>query len=279
MKRIRLALIVCGLPALLLAANWVLVTPSHDRGWALDHSVLARAEQKGEVWRVSGVRDFSHQANGAVIQSQWVERRVAPRDLARVWFVVEPFSGHEAVAHTMLSFEFTDGSALVASVEARREAHETYRALRGALLPSYEYAVIWATEADMYRDTVFAGDGALYLYPLSLSPEAAKGVLTAMLELTAEVAETPRWYNTFFANCANVLALTMNRVSPGAVGYDKAWFLPGYAAEFLHGEGYLGKGEGFEAVRARAGAADRVKALPLDVRGTDFSRAIRETTE
>ena len=176
----------------------------------------------------------------------------------------------------MLSFEFSDGTALVASVEARREDGETYRALQGALLPSYEYAVIWATEADMYRNTVLSANGALSLYPLELSPEAARAVLTAMLELTAEVAERPRWYNTFFANCANVLARTMNRVSPDAVRLDIAWFLPGYAPRFLHGEGYIGPGDGFETVQAQGAFEETVRAVPLEIGDRAFSRALRE---
>lgn len=274
MEWIALALVL--LPVLGVGVIWLLARPSHDRDWAEDHAVLADAEMRGAVWHLKGLRAFDYAADGARRKAEWHDTEIDPATLRRVWFVLEPFAIHPAVAHTMLSFEFEDGRALLASVEARRKVGEIYQAIRGGLLPTFEYAVIWGTEADMYRDTVFVSQGAVYLYPLELEVEAARAVLVAMLELTRDVAGRPRWYNTFFANCANVLAHTMNRRSPGAVRLDKSWFLPGYAARFLHGQGFIGQGGDFDEVHARAAVTEIVRRLPPELDGTAFSVALRE---
>ena len=55
-------------------------------------------------------------------------------ELEQAYFVVEPFTGSEAIAHTMLSFRFRDGKTYVASVEARRKEGESYNAPLAAVL-------------------------------------------------------------------------------------------------------------------------------------------------
>lgn len=41
--------------------------------------------------------------------------------IERVWYLIEPFSSKEGPAHTMLSFEFSDGRFLAVSAEIRKE--------------------------------------------------------------------------------------------------------------------------------------------------------------
>ncbi len=272
----RRVLTILATPFLVLALIWAFAEPSHDREWRADYAVLPDAVEEGAVWRLSGLRDWRYDTNGEVLSEAWTTRVIDPGTLRRVWFLVEPFSGHEAIAHTMLSFEFNDGTGLIASVEARREEGEAYRAVQGGLVPTYEYLVVWATEADMARNTVFAAGDDLYMYPMDLSPEAARAALEAMLGLTAEIAEAPRWYNTFFANCTNVLARTMNRIEPGAVPFDLSWFLPGYAAPFLFEEGYIDGAERFDGAKSNALVSDRVRALPLELDEAGFSAALRQ---
>lgn len=250
---------VLAVIVVLLAAVWLIMPPSHDRDWQAFHSREPFATETVPAL-LSEIRDWSYAEDGSVTEQRWITAELDPRDLVRVWFLVEPFTDIDAVAHTMLSFEFSDGSAYVASVEARREKGETYQPIRAGLFPTYEYLVVWATERDMYANTVYWSKGELLMYPLDLTEAQAGAVLGGMLELTSEVALRPRWYNTFFSNCTNVLARTVNNLSPGALPRAAAWYLPGYSDRYLYDLGYVAGAGTFAEVEARAQATDAVKA-------------------
>ena len=272
---------ILGLPLalILLAAvglwlNWQLQTPSHDRDWDPVYSRLATVEQTGQSVTIGNVRDWDYGPDRATTPS-WIEVAIDPNALVDVYFVVEPFGSMKAVAHTMLAFEFADGAGYIASVEARREKDEAYGGLRAGVLPMHEYMFVWTTERDMYANSTFYTGDDLHVYRLELSPQAKRAVLLAMLEETASLEETPAFYNTFFSNCTNVLARAVNKVSPGAVPWDSSWYLPGYAAEYLHELGMISAPEGFEALRARSHITPHVEDLYAIEDPVEFAIALR----
>jgi hypothetical protein len=55
------------------------------------------------------------------------------------------------------------------------------------------------------------------------------------LVLTNALAAHPRLYNTFSANCTNMLAKVVNQTKAGSVPFDLSWYLPGYSDLFLCG--------------------------------------------
>ena len=273
---LRIILSAVALACVGFVLTWYILPPSHDRQWQDDYAVLPKVRTDRDAVEIAGVRDWSYDpATGRPIETPWRTVSLRPDALDRVWFAVEPFTGSDAVAHTMLAFEFSDGRAVVASVEARREVGETYRPALAAVWPSYEYLVVWATERDMYANTVFAAEDRLFLYPLRLSDEMARGVFGAMVALTAEVREDPRWYNTAVANCTSVLARAMNDRRPGAVPLHVSWVLPGLAPEFLYDQGWLPDDLPFDALKAAAEAMDRVREVYPDAPAAEFPTRLR----
>ncbi|MDJ0640806.1 MAG: DUF4105 domain-containing protein [Paracoccaceae bacterium] len=269
------ALVLAVVSVVGLWLNWQFSAPSHDRSWQPLYARLPMVEKVGDGYRLTDIRNWSYQETGTGSPA-WVETVIDPKSLKSVYFVVEPFGENPAVAHTMLSFEFVDGSAYVASVEARREEGEVYGGLKAGVWPMHEYMFVWTTERDMYANTTFVAGDDLYVYELDLSPQAAEAVLVAMLEETADVAAKPRWYNTFFSNCTNVLARAVNAQTPDAVPWNIAWYLPGYAAEFLYDQGFI-KGAGpFAELQAKAYLTPRVAAAYANVDPIAFSKALRE---
>lgn len=253
MKRllaIFLAALVLGAGA--IAGLWILTFPSHDRDWIDDHARLTDMSSDGRLTHLQNVRDWRYADDGPPTARNWVDVAFDPADLRQVWFVVEPFTGSNAIAHTMMSFEFADGRAFVASIEARREKGEDYQAFRAALIPTFEYLVVWTTERDMFANSELWAKDDLYLYPLSIPLTQQRAVLDAVLERTKDVALHPRWYNTLFANCTNVLARAVNKVAPGAVPLDKAWVLTGYADDFLFRLGLIGPADTFADLEKQA---------------------------
>lgn len=258
-----------------LSLNWHLWQPSHNRDWREDYSRLPEVTEQDGRFRLANIRDWDYARDGTVTRQDWLTREIDPDDLVQAGFLVEPFGGNAAIAHTMLVFTFADGASYVASIEARREVGEEYSAVKAALLPIFEYLFVWTTERDMYLNSEFMAGDQLYLYPLRLPPEQQKAVLAAMLRETAEVQAEPRWYNTLFSNCTNVLARTVNKIAPDAVPLDKAWVLTGHADEFLYGLGFFGTDLPFAEMEARAHISPVIRDLAGIGEATEFSRAFR----
>lgn len=267
------------LPVLLvagLALNWVLTPASHNRNWRADYSRLPSVTEADGIYRVANVRDWDYGRDGSVTREAWITAEIDPATLTQVYFLVEPFGGVDAIAHTMLSFSFADGSAYVASIEARREVGEAYSAPKAAILPIFEYMFVWTTERDMFGNSEFMAGDALYRYPLDIPPQQQRAVLEAVLAETAEIEAQPRWYNTLFSNCTNVLARTVNKISPDAVPFDKAWFLTGYADEFLYDLGFISNALSFEDTHAAAHISPLIGEIYDIVEPNDFSRTFQE---
>lgn len=267
-----------GLPLFVIVGlyvNWQLSPASHDRDWRDDYSRLPAVSETGGLYRIDGIRNWDYAEDGTVTRAEWIARDIDPDTLVQAYFLVEPFGSVDAIAHTMMSFAFEDGSAYVASVEARREKDEAYSAAKAAVLPIFEYMFVWTTERDMYGNSEFAAGDKLYLYPLSIPMDQQRAVLTAMLDETATLEQAPRWYNTLFSNCTNVLARTVNKIDPGAVPFDISWHLPGYADEFLYDQGFLAQAENFQAAHQAAYISPRIRRLYGITDPAAFSTALR----
>lgn len=255
--------------------NWSLSTPSHDRTWRADQARLPQVEQAGDLWRMKDVRNWSYAPDGQASSREWIDLDVDPGALTRAWFLMEPFGEIDAIAHTMLGFEFSDGTVLISSVEARREADEVYNAPKALVLPIFETIIVWSTERDMLGNSTFWAQDDVFMYPLELSAQGARAVLEGMLHATARVQESPQWYNTIFSNCTNVLARAVNKSTDGAVPFHYAWYLPGYADEFLYGEGFLAGDGTFEDISKKALVTPIVPELYEVTDPKQFSRDVR----
>ncbi|MGP6089979.1 lipoprotein N-acyltransferase Lnb domain-containing protein [Antarctobacter jejuensis] len=273
MKRFLLLLPLIVIAGLVL--NWVLTPASHDRDWRADYSRLPSVSEQDGLYRVANTRNWDYAEDGAVTRQEWIEAEIDPDTLTQAYFLVEPFGSVDAIAHTMLVFTFADGAAYVASIEARREVGEAYSAAKAAVLPIFEYMFVWTTERDMYGNSEFMAGDALYRYALDIPLEQQKAVLKAMLDETAEVEAQPRWYHTLFSNCTNVLARTVNKIAPDAVPLNKAWFLTGYADEFLYEQGFISNARSFEDTHAAAHISAVIRELYDIKEPKAFSSALK----
>lgn len=255
-------------------ANWVLATPSHDRDWHPLYARLPSVSEENGTYRIENIRNWSYGPQ-TTEREEWISAQIDPGQLVAVFFLLEPFGTVEAVAHTMLSFEFADGSAYVASVEARREEGEVYGGLRAGLVPMHEYMIVWATERDMFANTVLYAQDDLAMLRLELSKEHARAVLEAMLIETMDLASAPRWYNTLFSNCTNVLARAINRQTDNALPWDISWYLPGYSIGFLQKQGLLAEEGAAPDVQAGALVNALVPGALEEVDPAAFSQRLR----
>ncbi|HYE23510.1 MAG TPA: DUF4105 domain-containing protein [Candidatus Paceibacterota bacterium] len=205
--------------------------PEADRAWLPEQSQTAYALDTGSLITIFNVRDWTY-GTSTPRSTTWSTATINPKEIVRVWFLIEPFSDWEAVGHTFLSFELADGRVYSFSVEARRETHETYSAIKGAFR-EYELSYQWGTERDFITRRLLFLDHPLRLYPLDLDPAASQTLFRSLIAETNKLAEEPRFYNTLSANCTNVLAKIVNRYYPGTLPLHHAWYLTGYADQYL----------------------------------------------
>ncbi|MEX5728120.1 hypothetical protein Ga0609869_001473 [Rhodovulum iodosum] len=238
--------------AVAIAGVWLLSQPRNDRDWRADYARQPQVARGADAPVLRNIRNWSYAPDGTPTATPWIERALDPGALRQAWFVVEPFGPSPAIAHTMFAFEFEDGAVFVASIEARREVGESYSAVKAALLPIYEYIVVWTTERDMYANSEFVTGDQLFLYRLDIPLAHQRAILGAMIDRTEALQTQPRWYNTLFANCSNLLARVVNGLQAGAVPLHYSWILTGYADSYLHRLGYIGLGEGFATTERRA---------------------------
>ena len=259
-----------------LLSMWFILEPSHQRAWRADHSRLPLVTvTEATTYKIENVRNWTYGTDEFATTTEWLAAELLPAELVQVWLIMEPFGNNPAIAHTMLSFEFQDGSAYVVSMEARREEGEIYRPLRAALIPTYEYMFVWSTERDMLGNSQYFTGDELFLYPLSLTDEEGQLLLETFLKETISLQQQPRWYHTVFANCTNVLVRAINTRWPGTIPLDLSWFLPGYADSFLHREGWLAVDADFVTAERAAHISPYIDELYSLTDPVAFSVALR----
>lgn len=265
-------LLAALIPLVGLAVMWAFLTPSHARRWAEEQSVLPEAEFLGHLVRVRGVRNF-HWTSATDFRPAWEDRTYDLDGIASAWYVLVPFSRKwRGPAHAFVSFGFDDGQYVAISIEARREAGESYGVLKG-LLRRFELLYVIGDERDLIgRRAVY--DGAdVFLYPIRADRQAIRAVFQAMLERANAIHTRPEFYNSFTNNCTLNLVRHVNQLAPGRIPSSWRIVLPGYSDEVIHRLGLIDSTGAMAEVRERFRINERARAA---LQEPDFSRRIRE---
>lgn len=244
-------------------------SPSHERDWAPDQARLPNAEVAGDIATISNIRDFRYRT-AEDFDATYETRSYDLSKIARTWYVVVPF-GAPGVAHAFLSFEFDDGAYVSVSVEARREAGESYSPIKGAF-HAYELMYVVGDERDVIGVRANQRKHDVYLYPLALSREQSRTVFESMLRDINAIAEQPEFYNTFTGSCMTGVAKHLAAAGV-RIPLSLEFLLPAYSDKLFYDLGLI-KGElAFDALKAASLINERASALEIDA---DFSRAIRD---
>ena len=244
--------------------------PSLTRDWAPDLVRATRAEEDGTRVTFHDVRDFRYRST-TDWDAAWYSATYDTKDLVRAWYIVEPFSGFEGAAHTMVSFEFTHERFLAFSVEIRRERGETYSAL-GGLFRQYELIYVVGDERDLIQLRSNHRHDDVYLYPVRASPERTTAFFLDMVRRMNALQERPEFYNSLTSNCTTNLVRHLETVSATNVPYDHRTLLPAYSDALAHALGLLDTDVGLAEARER----HRINPLALAAQGQDdFSLRIR----
>jgi hypothetical protein len=238
--------------------------PQADRDW---YPYLARATDvtmTSDGFAVTPVSDWSYTSEGPSAET-YTSAAYRIEDLRNIWFMLEPQPGSQLAAHTLLIFEFEGDRLLGLTIEARRERHEDYSALAG-IFNSYELAYVWASARDLLvRRAVMLGH-EVFVYPVAITDEQKRMLLTRLLWRTESLETQPRYYNTIFSNCTNELA------KAAGFHWAPAYIFTGRSDEYLFRRGII-PGADFANAHALSDVTALIQALNA-IPASDFDRTL-----
>jgi hypothetical protein len=247
---------------------WSTLKPSGQKDWAPDVAEIPRGELNGDILMLHNVRNFDYRSE-TDFTSRYEDRTY---DLSKLEGVDLFFSfwGSPHIAHTIMSWNFSDGPPLAISIETRKDKTQTYSAVEG-FFRQYEICYVAADERDLIRlRTNFRGED-VYLYRLAAPVELARKILLDYVRSMNELVEKPEFYNALTDNCTTTIRSHVQRVSKGSP-FDWRILANGHAPEMLYERGSLDTRIPFAELKARSRVTDIAKAAPNDA---TFSQHIR----
>ena len=258
--------------ALVLGLWWHTITPSYERDWAPDVARLLHATREGDIVTLDNVRNFEWRTRED-FDAHWESRRYDLSELESADLIVSYWMG-PTIAHTLVSFGFTDGRHLVFSVEVRRTRGQSFSAIGGFFRQS-ELVLVAADERDIIRTRSNARGESVYLYSVALSPAAMRSLFEAYLDEADQLEDAPRFYNTLTSNCTTIVYDMVKRIVPG-LPWDYRLLASGYLPDYIYDLGALNTHYPLAELERRGHINTRALASDRDGHSTsEFSRAIR----
>jgi hypothetical protein len=251
-----------------LTAWWSTIQPSHNRVWADDVARMVTGKVEGSIVTLDQVRNFEWRSD-TDYTVRWEPRRYNLDQLQSVDVAMSYWMG-PAIAHTLVSFGFSDGRYLTFSIEIRKERGESFDGLAG-FFKRYETVLIAADERDILRVRTNVRDEDMWLYRLKMPPAMMRSLFLAYLTEGEQLKQTPLFYNTLTGNCTTIIYQMARRISPG-LPMDWRLLASGYLDRYLYDLGALqGQGD-FATLREKAHITARARAAD---QAEDFSGRIR----
>jgi len=246
--------------------------PSNNRDWNNDQQKLPRAEISGDLVTIKNIRNIEYRATDDYT-IHYYDKTYDLRELNKVYFVVEPFSGFVGAAHTLMSFQFGTSTFVSVSVEIRKEKGESFSAVKG-LFREYELMYVVADERDVIKLRSNYRNDKVYVYPARLSaPSKARDLFLSMLNRANTLAEKPEFYNTLTNTCTTNIVAHINEITPKRVNWlDYRILFPEYSDISAYERGLIDSNLSFEETRAKYLINDRALQYADD---PEFSLKIR----
>ena len=248
---------------------WSTLRPSNDRNWQPDVARAPYGELDGDRLTLHNVRNFDYRSETDFTE-RWETRTYDLSKLDRLDFFMS-YWGSPSIAHTIMSWAFTDGQHLAVSIETRKEVGETYSAVAG-FFRQYELYYVAADERDVIRlRTNYRGEN-VYLYPLRTPRDRVRRALLGYVEAMNRLAKAPEFYNAATGNCTTTIRTNLEHIG-AAMPFDWRYLVNGYLNELLYEKNVVDTSRPLDAWKQASLIDERAKAADQD---PDFSRRIRE---
>lgn len=192
-----LSLVAAGF--VVVVAWWLTIKPSNEGNWQPDVAQLAWAESNGDEVTLHNVRNCDYRTE-TDYTARWESRTVHISQITGADLAIN-YWGSPWIAHPIVSFQFADTAPICFSIETRKQAGQSYSALRGFYR---QFALIYvvADERDVLRlRTNYRSGEHVYLYRTTITPAQARGRFREYLRSLNKIRDHPRWYNAVTTNC------------------------------------------------------------------------------
>lgn len=230
--------------AVLLASMmwWSTIAPSNHRDWANDVAHTVTGTVSGDAVILNNVRNFTWRSE-TDYDASWESRHYDLSKLSSVDLFLSTWKSPD-IAHTLVSFGFSDGQFVTFSVEIRKEKGEKFSEIAG-FFKQYEIALIAAEENDIIRTRTNTRNENVTRYRIELSPERRRELFLSYLERGNKLAEEPAFYNTLTANCTTVV-FDMIRLMMPTIPLDYRILVSGRLPSYIYELGGLEPGYSLE---------------------------------
>ena len=275
--RTRWAVLKTRLVQLLLAVAvafggwWLFQRPSNERTWVPNLAILPRSTFQGDTVTIHNIRNTIYRSVDDYTPAYY-ERVFDLKSIESVDFIVVPFQGLAAAAHTFVIFGFDGGQRVAISVEVRREREESYSPLRG-MLRQCELIYVIADERDVILSRTRYWRDRVYLYPIRASRENIRNMFISMLHRANRLRTRPEFYNTLTNNCTSNILRHFNHVNERKLPASLNILFPGYSDRLVYDLGLIDRRLTFDRLQRQSEISEKANRFADDPR---FSQRIRE---
>ncbi len=248
---------------------WSTIKPLNQRDWADDVAHVLHVEVKGDQVTLEKVRNFNWRSE-TQYDVRWETRHYDLQQLVSADLILSYWMG-PAIAHTLVSFGFKDGSHVVFSLEIRKERHESFSAI-GGFFREFEVVMIAADERDIVRVRSNVRGEQVYLYRLNVPQQDLRAMFLNYMDEAKELEQRPSFYNTLTSNCTTIVYDLARRIS-ATLPLDYRLVLSGYLGEYAQDAKLLTPGYDFKTLQQRGYINPRAIPAGLDPL---FSELIRQ---
>lgn len=248
--------------------------PRNNREWAGEYAIPADVSMQGRIAHVHHVRNFIYRT-----PEDYTPRYYdADYDLDKLTSLdlITSYWAGDSIAHVFLSFGFNDGKHLAISIETRRQKKFPYSTIAG-FFHHYELFYVTADERDLIGVRTDIRKERVYLYRVSLSPQARERLFVSYLTKIDQLAHQPAWYNTLTDNCTTgILARAQAKLR-----YRLDWrvLMSGYTASLAYDLGLLQTdGMDFPTLRQHSRISRPANATPEETYSEDIRKNLTTDT-
>ena len=254
---------------LIVLTWWFSLQPSNNRDWLPDSTVLPFAEINGNQINIHNIRNCDYRTE-TDYDVHYYDKTFHLDQLRAVDLYLVTW-GSPDIAHTMVSFGFTNGDHVCFSIETRKEKGEEYSALKG-FFRQFELTYVIADERDMVRlRTNYRVGEEVCLYRLQATPEQGRQLFLDYLRRVNELHERAEWYNALTDNCTT--AIRTQRAATDRAPWDWRMLLNGHLDELLYERGAIVTNLPFAELKKMSNINARAKRAD---QSADFSEQIRQ---
>jgi Domain of unknown function (DUF4105) len=247
---------------------WLSIAPSNTRSWQPDVARLASAEINDHLVTIRNVRNFAYSSPTAVVE-RWEKHTYDLNGVVGFDMFLSSW-GAPGIAHTISSWEFSDGQHLAISIETRKVKGQEYSALLG-FFRQYELYYAVAEERDIIGVRAGPRGEDVRLYRLRGSPEFARAMLLDYLKELNRLVQKPEWYNALTHNCTTTIRHHAQQVAAGRP-FNWRILFNGYIDELGYERHQINTSMPFAELRRRSDITARARAVGDS---GEFSQLIR----